>query len=540
MSLLRLEAIDPGGRNPYNSNITGNRREEDVGRNSDSLDSANAYNRRLIEASLDPLVTIGPDGKITDVNSATEQITGCRREELIGTDFSDYFTEPEKARAGYRQAFREGLVRDYPLDLCHRDGHFTSVLYNASTYRDEEGKVIGVFAAARDITERLLAEEALRKANAYNRRLIEASLDPLVTIGPDGKITDANHATEQGTGYRREELIGTDFSDYFTEPEKARKGYQQAFRENVVRDYALELRHRSGMLTPVLYNASTYQDESGQVMGVFAAARDITERRRAESRMEQEMALRLEKERLLVYQSRLAAMGEMIGAIAHQWRQPLNAVASIVQDLEDAGRTGRLPVEYLQQGVSSAMVQIRYMSKTIDDFRNFFRPEKAKASFGILSVVQEAGEMLSTQLTRHRIHLFIDCDPQPGRQIVIFGHENEMKQVILNLITNARDAIEEKRHRAGMEAGMSGRISVRIEQLRDRVRIRVLDNGKGLPEEIASRIFEPYFTTKEPGKGTGLGLYMSKIIIENMGGTLTAHPLPEGSEFRIEVIHGTG
>ena len=102
-----------------------------------------------MEASLDPLVTIGPNGKITDVNAATEAATGRSRAELIGTDFCDYFTEPAKARAGYEQVFREGSVRDYALELRHRDGHVISVLYNASTYRDEGGKVIGVFAAAR-------------------------------------------------------------------------------------------------------------------------------------------------------------------------------------------------------------------------------------------------------------------------------------------------------------------------------------------------------------------------------------------------------
>ena len=115
---------------------------------------ASAYNRSLIEASLDPLVTIGHDGKITDVNAATETVTGHARAELIGTDFSDYFTEPEKARAGYQQAFREGLVRDYALEVRHRDGHTLPVLYNASVYRNETGEVVGVFAAARDITER--------------------------------------------------------------------------------------------------------------------------------------------------------------------------------------------------------------------------------------------------------------------------------------------------------------------------------------------------------------------------------------------------
>jgi PAS domain S-box-containing protein len=123
------------------------------------------YNRSLIEASLDPLVTIGRTGKITDVNGATEQVTGYSRNELVGTDFSDYFTEPEKASAGYQQVFTNGKVRDYSLEIRHKDGHKTPVLYNASLYKDENGEVIGVFAAARDITERKKIEKSLKKAN---------------------------------------------------------------------------------------------------------------------------------------------------------------------------------------------------------------------------------------------------------------------------------------------------------------------------------------------------------------------------------------
>src|SRR3989304_1975480 len=150
-----------------------------------SRKQASQYARSLIEASLDPLVTISPEGKITDVNEGSIKVTGVRREELIGTDFSTYFTEPEKAREGYQQVFAKGFVTDYPLTIRHRDGGLTDVLYNASVYKDTRGNVIGIFAAARDVT-------AQKQASQYARSLIEASLDPLVTISPAGKITDAN------------------------------------------------------------------------------------------------------------------------------------------------------------------------------------------------------------------------------------------------------------------------------------------------------------------------------------------------------------
>ncbi len=232
------------------------------------------YARSLIEASLDPLVTISPEGKITDVNEATVKVTGVAREKLVGTDFANYFTEPEKAREGYQRVFSKGFVTDYPLTIRHVEGRLTDVLYNASVYKDAQSNVLGVFAAARDIS-------AQKQASQYARSLIEASLDPLVTISPEGKITDVNEATVKVTGVAREKLVGTDFSNYFTEPEQAREGYQRVFSKGFVTDYPLTIRHVEGRLTDVLYNASVYKDARGKVLGVFAAARDITAQKQA-------------------------------------------------------------------------------------------------------------------------------------------------------------------------------------------------------------------------------------------------------------------
>ncbi len=173
-------------------------------------------------------------------------------------------------------------INNYEFDFVYPDGGMRHVLGNARPLRDEQGNPRGSVSAFIDITEREKAEEAIRLSNIYNRSLIEASLDPMVTIGPEGKITDVNGATELITGYSRNELIGTDFSDYFTEPEKARTGYQQVFTDGKVWDYSLEIQHKDEHITPVLYNASVYRGENGEVIGVFAAARDITEREKAE------------------------------------------------------------------------------------------------------------------------------------------------------------------------------------------------------------------------------------------------------------------
>ncbi len=241
------------------------------------------YARSLIEVSPDPLVTISPEGKITDVNEATIQVTGVVREKLIGTDFSDYFTVPEEARKGYKQVMSLGKVRDYPLSIRHVSGKVTDVLYNASVYKDNKGIVLGVFAAARDTT-------AAKSALFYARSVIEAGLDPMITISPEGKITDVNEATVHITGVDRIKLIGSDFSAYFSDPEEARQGYQQVFREGFVREYPLNIRHVSGALTDVLYNGSVYKDDKGNVFGAIAAVRDIVNQKKVEEKLHETSA----------------------------------------------------------------------------------------------------------------------------------------------------------------------------------------------------------------------------------------------------------
>jgi PAS domain S-box-containing protein len=204
----------------------------------------------------------------------------------------------DRVEASSQRSLREKVdtVDEYRIVLP--DGTVKDLRMTRRPVLNDAGDVVQLIGATVDITERRRDEEALRLSNAYNRSLIEASLDPLVTIGPDGKITDVNAATEAATGRSRGDLIGTDFCDYFTEPGKARAGYQQVFREGMVRDYPLELRHRDGSVTSVLYNASVYRDESGRVTGVFAAARDVTARQRAEEALRQSEAYLAEAQRL--------------------------------------------------------------------------------------------------------------------------------------------------------------------------------------------------------------------------------------------------
>ena len=244
--------------------------------------------RAMIEASLDSLVAISPEGLITDVNEATVKITGIPRQELIGTPFSDCFTEPQKAEEIYRKVFVEGMAGEYPLTIRHRDGSISEVLYNASIHRGARGKTLAVFAAARDMTE-------LNEAQTAARSMIESSLDSMVAISPEGRITDLNEATVQITGVPRQELIGSAFSDYFTDPQKANEIYERVFAQGTTVDYPLTMHHRDGTLTEVLYNASIYHNAAGDMAGVFAAARDVTTQLQAQKQTVEQQAMALER-----------------------------------------------------------------------------------------------------------------------------------------------------------------------------------------------------------------------------------------------------
>ena len=230
------------------------------------------YSLSLIEASLDPLITLNTEGKITDMNEALVNFTGISREKLTGTDFFSYFTEPEKARNVYQEVFAKGSATDSPLTLRHKDGKLTDVLFNGSVYKDDVGNVLGIVIVARDVT----AQKSLSK---YSLSLIEASLDPLITINTEGKITDMNEALANITGLTRKELTGTNFFDYFTEPQKAREVYEKVFATGSVADFPLSLRHKDRKLTDVLFNGSVYKDDRGNVLGAVVVARDIAEQK---------------------------------------------------------------------------------------------------------------------------------------------------------------------------------------------------------------------------------------------------------------------
>lgn len=255
-------------------------------------------------------------------------------------------------------------------------------------------------------------------------------------------------------------------------------------------------------------------------------------RREAEQFLKEETAERLrtvealrEQEQLLIQQSRLAAMGEMIGNIAHQWRQPLNTLGLIVQQGPLYYNLGHVDKAFMENSSRKSMELIQHMSQTIDDFRNFFRPDKEKVVFRLKEVIERSLSLMEGSLGSPHISIVTDVRQDSD----LYGYPNEFTQVLINILINARDALSER-------AVEHPKVTITLAREGSRAVVIIADNAGGISGDIMDRIFDPYFTTKGPQSGTGVGLFMSKTIIEkNMGGRLVARNTAEGAEFRIEV-----
>jgi PAS domain S-box-containing protein len=245
------------------------------------LDDA-LYARSLIEASLDPLVTISSDGKIMDVNKATESATGLSRERLIGSDFADYFTEPDMARKGYQEVFSKGFVRDYPLAIRNVSGRVMEVLYNASLYRNESGEIKGIFATARDMTDHIKMEEAIHESETLYHQFFQNSAAGSfrTSYNPstgDARRIDCNEAHARMLGYdRREDALGFDIKDIFFSDHEFEKYFHDLLEKKILKNYKLSLQRKDGKRIEVLLNASArkYKDDLIMIEGTMV---DISE-----------------------------------------------------------------------------------------------------------------------------------------------------------------------------------------------------------------------------------------------------------------------
>ncbi|ADG92861.1 multi-sensor signal transduction histidine kinase [Arcobacter nitrofigilis DSM 7299] len=271
------------------------------------------------------------------------------------------------------------------------------------------------------------------------------------------------------------------------------------------------------------------KNHSGQVSHFYGYLNDITKIKLSEEelklKVEEELAKNREKDRILIQQNKLAAMGEMLGNIAHQWRQPLNNVSLILQFLRDNYKNKDVNDEKLDKFMNKANKHIEYMSETIDDFRNFYKPSKTKNEFYVNECIDTLLYMVKNQYESQNIKINFEYE-----EVKIINYENELKQALLNILNNAKDALLMRKEKENFEA----HIDITLKKDNEKMNIEITNNGGNIDEEILYKIYEPYFTTKFEMQGTGIGLYMTKSIIEtNMKGKIEVENISEGVKFII-------
>ena len=440
------------------------------------------------------------------------------------------------------------------------DGQKVMLEQCAKAFFDDNGTVIRLAGISTDVTVR---EEALRKLNESEKRyrLFSESVPAMLwSCDADGNVTDYNGRFCEYIGMPpenfskkicREGIHPDDVQhvediwrktkesgSYYEAEYRIRRGFDGSYRWHMVQ--GVPIKDDSGLISGWYGTCLDIEDRRQAEKGL-KEAHDLLEKQIEQRTLELDMtiaALREEiadrvrtveelhsKDRLLIQQNRLAAMGEMVNNIAHQRRQPLNTLGLSIQRMSLFYELGEFNKEFLDKSTQEAMDLIQHMSQTIDDFRNFFRPDKEKASFSIDDAISRTVALIEGSFRNQNLKIFSSS----SGEAVLKGYPNEFCQALLNIIQNARDALLYRKIKDGI-------LVISTSSQNGKTIITIKDNAGGIPDEVMDKIFEPYFTTKGL-QGTGIGLFMSKKIIEsNMGGRITAHNIDSGAEFILEFI----
>jgi len=588
------------------------------------------YDRSLIEACQDPLVTINPDGIILDLNQANELLVGLDRERIIGTSFLNYFPDSEKANRFMQLVFTNSSVNEYSLTVSNTDDKQTNVLYSGSVYRNKSEEIIGAVLVARSIEQKNWAKElyeankklvfqneekekraaelviadkelafqseekekraaelaiadkelafqnkekekraaelaiadkelaiqnqekekraaankrletfsySLKLASQYARSLIEASHDPLFTINLYGKITDMNNASINITGIPRGKLIGTDFFEYFTEPQKAKEVYRDVFANGFVTDFPLTI--RDGKFTDVLFNGSVYKDDNGNVQGVVVVARDITEQKKIETQLNEaivfaetateiaEIAKNKAESSTLIAENAVKAKQQFLSNMSHEIRTPMNAIIGFTKvllktDLSSKQKEYLTAIKMSGDALIVLINDILDLAK-VDAGKMVFEQVPFKMSLSISAMLH----LFETKIQEKNLKLVFDYDQ--AIPDVLVGDPVRLHQIILNLVSNA------------VKFTTKGTITVRVKVISEddekvSIKFSVQDTGIGIPKEKIGKIFDNFQQassgTSRLYGGTGLGLAIVKQLVEPQGGTIEViSKVNEGSTF---------
>lgn len=463
---------------------------------------------RFFQLSVDPLVIAGLDGYFKRLNPVWPTLLGHSEQELLSRPFLELVhpEDQEATRAVIAQLERGEVVRQFENRYRTADGSWKWILWS-SVAVPETGTI---YAVAHDLTERKQLELRVAADQRYTRTLIEASIDALATISPEGRVTDVNQEMERLTGRTRGELVGSAFRDCFSDSEAAQRGVELVLREGRVRDYELAVRRPGGGLTPVSCNATLYRNAAGEPVGVFAAARDITDQKRAHQTLA-EHAAELARSN--------AELQQFAYAASHDLQEPLRMVASYTQLLARRyeGKLDEKADEFIRYAAEGAT----RMQALIRDLLSYSRVTTgARQAAPVQPQASLERALVNLRLLARDTGATITFDPMPA----VMADEIQLMQVFQNLVGNAMK----------FHGGAAPEVHVAAEVVGSECRFSVRDNGLGIAPEHRERIFLLFQRLHSRGEypGTGLGLAICRKVVERHGGRIWVESSPgEGSTF---------
>ena len=477
--------------------------------------------RLMVESVTDyAIVMLDPEGLVVSWNTGAERIEGYPAEEIVGRHFSQFYPSEDvsngKPRRDLEVAAAKGRFADEGWRV-RKDGStfWANVVFTA--IRDQTGNLRGFAKLTRDLTGLKHAEavqkeldQRLRDQQFYTRSLIESNIDALMTTDPLGIITDINQQMEALTGCTRDELIGTPFKNYFNDPERAAAGIDQVLSQNKVTNYELTARSKDGKETVVSFNATTFYNRDKELQGVFAAARDVTERQRLDQAL-QEKNVELERAKAAAEKANLAK-SDFLSSMSHELRSPLNAILGFAQLINSDAPP---PTASQKASIDQILHAGWYLLELINEILDLAQIESGRLALSLEptslgEVMSECQAMIEPQGQKRGIKMTFPefCAPE-----FVDADRTRLKQIFINLLSNA---IKYNRANGTVVVDCAMRTP-------DRVRVSVRDTGAGLPPNMLMQLFEPFNRLGQESsneEGTGIGLVMSKRLVELMGGSI--------------------